>query len=302
MAGRTDEALDDLVGFFVNTLVMRTDLSGDPGFGQLLARVREASLAAFEHQDVPFERLVEVLAPERSMARHPLFQVMLTVQNNAAAALDLPGVRAEPGSAAGMSMARFDLDVRWRRCRVPAVTRRGCAGTVTGAADLFDAGTVEAVAGRLVRVLEAVAADPGLRVSQVDVLDGAEREQLVAGWNDTAVPVPAQMVPGLIAGQAARVPDAVAVVCGGECVSYRELDVRAGRLAGFLAGLGVGRESVVGLCLPRGTVMVTAVLAVWKAGAAYLPVDPDLPAGRIAFMLADAGAAAGGGGDRCGAG
>ena len=230
VAGRTDEALDDLVGFFVNTLVMRTDLAGDPAFGQLLARVREGSLAAFEHQDVPFERLVEELAPARSLARHPLFQVMLTVQNNTAAALDLPGVRAE-GMSPGAPMARFDLEVAVAEVFGAGGVPAGLRGAVTGAADLFDAGTVEVVAGRLVRVLEAVAADPGLRVSQVEVLEPAERHQLLAGWNDTAVDLPPGSVPELFGGQAARIPDAVAVACGGERGSYAELEARAGRLA-----------------------------------------------------------------------
>ena len=288
IAGRTDEALDDLVGFFINTLVIRMDLAGDPEFGEVLARVRETSLAAFEHQDVPFERLVEELAPARSLARHPLCQVMLTVQNIAAAALDLPGAGAREMSP-GALMARYDLDVSVAEVFGAGGVAAGLRGGVTGAADLFDRGSVELIAGRLVRVLAAVAADPGLRVSQVDVLEPAERDQLVAGWNDTAADVPPETVPELFAGQAARVPDAVAVTCGGELVSYAELAARAGRLAGYLQGLGVGPESVVGVYLPRGVDLIVALLAVLRAGGAYLPLDPAYPAERVSFMVADAG-------------
>ena len=241
VAGRTDEALDDLVGFFINTLVIRTDLAGDPEFGEVLARVRETSLAAFEHQDVPFERLVEELAPARSLARHPLCQVMLTVQNIAAAALDLPGSAREEMSP-GALMARYDLDVAVAEVFGAGGVAAGLRGGVTGAADLFDRGSVELIAGRLVRVLAAVAADPGLRVSQVDVLEPAERDQLVAGWNDTAADVPPETVPELFAGQAARVPDAVAVTCGGELVSLCGAGARAGRLAGYWRGWGWARS------------------------------------------------------------
>ncbi|MGH3403387.1 MAG: non-ribosomal peptide synthetase [Streptosporangiaceae bacterium] len=287
VAGRTDEALDDLVGFFVNTLVIRTDLAGDPGFGQVLARVRQASLAAFEHQDVPFERLVEELAPERSMARHPLFQLMLAVQNNAAAAVDLPGARAE-GASPGAAMVKFDLDVSVGEAFGAGGVPAGLRGSVIGTADLFDVGTVEVIAGRLVRVLEAVTADPGLKLSAIGVLDATERDQLLTGWNETASELPPETLPGLFAGQAARTPDAVAVTCGGEHITYAGLEARAGRLARYLAGLGAGPESIVGLCLPRGMPMIVALLAVLKAGAAYLPIDPDLPAARVAFMLADA--------------
>jgi amino acid adenylation domain-containing protein len=266
------------------------DLTGDPQFAEVLGRVREASLAGFEHQDVPFERLVEELAPARSLARHPLIQVMLTGQNTAPASLDLPGVDVQPVSD-DAPMARFDLDVSVGEVLRGDGSPAGLRGGITGAADLFDAGTVAVFAVRLVRVLGAVMADPGVRVSGVEVLDAGEREQLLAGWNDTAVGVAGVLVPGMIGAQAERVPDAVAVVCGGEHVSYAGLGVRAGRLAGYLRGLGAGRESVVGVCLPRGVEMVVAVLAVWRAGAAYLPVDPGLPAERIAFMLADAGVA-----------
>ncbi|MEU2340117.1 amino acid adenylation domain-containing protein, partial [Streptomyces sp. NPDC013172] len=290
IAGRTDEALDDLVGFFVNALVMRTDVSGDPTFADVLSRVRETSLAGFEHQDVPFERLVEELAPARSLSRHPLFQVMLTGQNNAQAILDLPGVSAH-GFDSDVQAARFDLDVSVGELFDAVGAPVGLRGVVTGSADLFDPETVAVIVGRLVRVLEAVVADPELRISGVDVLDAGERRRVLVEWNDTDVVVSGELVPDLIAAQAARVPDSRAVVCEGVEVSYAELEARANRLARYLIGLGVGAESVVGLCLPRGVDMVVALLAVWKAGGAYLPVDPEYPAERVAFMLADARAA-----------
>ncbi|MGW2176461.1 non-ribosomal peptide synthetase, partial [Streptomyces sp. NPDC001705] len=286
VAGRTDQALDDLVGFFVNTLVLRTDVSGDPTFGELLERVRETSLAALEHQEVPFERLVEVLAPDRSLARHPLFQVMLTLQNQGQARLDLPGLRVAPVSG-GLRVAKFDLDVSLGEVTDGEGRPVGLRGLVTGAADLFDAGTVDAVAERLVKVLSLVAADPRARVGQVQVLSEAERRQVVTDWNDTAVPKPETTLLALFEDQVLRDPSAVAVVYGDERVSYGELDERASRLAGVLAGRGVGPESVAAVMLERSVELVVTLLAVWKAGAAYLPVDPDHPSERLAFTLTD---------------
>ena len=289
VAGRTDAALDDLVGFFVNTLVLRTDISGDPPFTDLLARVRQYWLGALDHQDVPFERLVEVLAPERSLARHPLFQVMLAVQNNAPAVLDLPGVRAV-ALPATTGAARFDVRVSLAEARGGRGEPGGLAGAVTVAADVFGPAAAGVLGGRLARVLAAVAADPGIRPSQAPILTAAEREQLVAGWNDTAVAVPEATLPQLLAAQAAATPDAVAVCGDGQWVSYAELDGRAGRLARHLQEMGAGPEQVVAVAMERSPGLVTALLGVLKAGAAYLPVDPGYPAQRIAFMLADAGA------------
>ena len=288
VAGRTDEALDELVGFFVNTLVLRTDLTGDPSVTQLLDRVRESWLGALEHQDVPFERLVEVLAPDRSLARHPLFQISLTLQNvgtAAARAAGLPGVTAIPVPV-GQLQARIDLHVIAGEMTGADGRPVGLRGAVVAAAELFDEDTVRAIAVRLGRVLAAVAAGPQARLHQVAVLEAAERAQLLAGWNDTAAPVPAATVPELIAAQAARTPDAVAVVCGGAALSYGELDARAGRLARYLRQAGAGPESVVGLCLQRGPQMVTAIMGAWRAGAAYLPLDPGYPPARLAAMLA----------------
>ena len=289
VAGRTDEALDELVGFFVNTLVLRTDLTGNPSFDQLLGRVRESWLGAQEHQDVPFERLVEVLAPDRSLARHPLFQVMLTLQNTGTVAgreAGLPGITATPVPA-GLAQARFDLDIGVSEVTGPDGRPGGLRGTVTAAADLFDEDTARAMAVRLGRVLAAVAAGPQARLHQVAVLEAAERAQLVTGWNDTAAPVPAASVPELIAAQTAAAPDAVAVISGDVHLSYGELDARAARLAQVLASRGAGPESVVGLCLQRGAEMVAAIVGVWRAGAAYLPLDPAYPPARLAFLLAD---------------
>ncbi|MEU1290731.1 condensation domain-containing protein, partial [Kitasatospora sp. NPDC005856] len=286
VAGRTDEALNDLVGFFVNTLVMRTDLSGDPSFRQLLGRVRKTGLGAFGHQDVPFERLVEVLAPARSMARNPLFQVMLAVQNTARSAMDLAGVQAESFSS-GVSRSVFDLDMTVGEMFDAAGRPAGLRGTLTGSADLFDQSSVERIAARWVRVLETVLLDPEVRVSGVDVLGETERRRVLVEWNDTAFEVPVSTVPGVFAARVAGTPDAVAVVGNGVELTYRELDERANRLAHYLVVQGVGAESVVAVCMERGVELVVSLLAVLKAGAAYVPVDPQAPVERVAFMLAD---------------
>ncbi|MFD3591040.1 amino acid adenylation domain-containing protein, partial [Streptomyces sp. NPDC058683] len=285
VAGRTDQALDDLVGFFVNTLVLRTDVSGDPPFAELLSRVRETSLAALDHQEVPFERLVELLAPDRSLVRHPLFQVMLTVQNTAGAGLDLGDVRAVP-LAAGAMAARFDINVTLGEVTVDG-RPCGVRGSLTGSADLFDRLTLETIAERYVRVLTAVAADAQLRVHEVEVLSEGERERVVEGWNDTGVAGVPGVVPVRFGEQVARTPDALAVVCGEERVTYRELDDRASRLAGVLVERGVGLESVVGVMLERSVELLVALLAVWKAGGAYLPIDPEYPLERVELMLED---------------
>ncbi|MGW8776430.1 amino acid adenylation domain-containing protein, partial [Streptomyces sp. NPDC055794] len=285
VAGRTDQALDDLVGFFVNTLVLRTDVSGDPTFGELLGRVRETSLAALEHQEVPFERLVEVLAPDRSLARHPLFQVMLTLQNNADPSIELGGARAVPVPF-GQVASRFDMNLTLRETTIDG-RPGGLRGSVTGSVDLFDGASVGVFAERLVRVLSGVAGD--VRVGEVEVLSEGERGRVLAGWNESEVVGVSGVVPWLLGEQVARTPDAPAVVGVGESLSYGELDERASRLAGVLRGRGVGLESVVGVLLERSVDVVVALLAVWKAGGAYLPIDPEFPADRVAMMLEDAG-------------
>ena len=291
VAGRGDAALDELVGFFLNTLVLRTDLSGDPTFGELVSRVRDADLAAYAHQDLPFEHLVEALSPARTLARHPLYQVMLTFQlaQQDQAEWRLPGLRVSPeppGSETGT--ARVDLSITLAERRDASGAPSGIEGGILYSADLFDRGTAAALAGRLAGVLGQVAADPGLRVSQVQLLSPAERRQIVGGWNDTATKLPGLTLGELVSAQATRTPDAPAVICGDVTWSYQELDAASGRIAAHLAGLGAGPEQVVAIAVPRSAEMVAAVLGVAKTGAAYLPVDPEYPAERITFMLADA--------------
>ncbi|WP_447038502.1 amino acid adenylation domain-containing protein [Streptomyces sp. DSM 118878] len=288
VAGRTDEALDELIGFFVNTLVLRTDVSGDPSFVELLGRVRELDLAAFAHQDVPFERVVEAVRPERSAARHPLFQVMLALQNNAEGSLSLPGLDITPEPVRRSGVA-FDLSFELAERRTEDGSPDGVEGVVEYSADLFDRGTVEALVGRFVRVLESVVAAPEARVGTVEVLSGAERELLSGGWNGSGDAGVAPATFGaLFEAQVVRSPGAVALVCGEVHISYAELNARVNRLARVLIGRGVGPEGFVAVALPRSVDLVVALLAVVKAGAAYLPVDPDYPAERIAYMLRDA--------------
>ncbi|MEU9305140.1 amino acid adenylation domain-containing protein, partial [Streptomyces sp. NPDC048269] len=287
IAGRTDEALDDLVGFFVNTLVLRTDVSGDPTFRELVARVRETDLAAYANQDVPFERLVEVLNPARSLARHPLFQVMLAFQNNAAAALDLDGLRITPSNV-GLDAAKFDLSFQLSEQFAEDGSPAGVAAGLEYAVDLFDRSTAERIAGRFVRLLEAVAADPDLPITAVDLLTEAERWQVTKEWTGAPAGVAPVTFAELFETQAARTPDAVAVVSPDVELTYAELDARSNRLARALVERGVGPEKIVALVLPRSVDIVVSQLAVLKAGGAYLPVDPDYPADRIAYMLEDA--------------
>ncbi|MER5772504.1 amino acid adenylation domain-containing protein, partial [Streptomyces sp. NPDC001985] len=288
-AGRAQAALDGLAGLFVNTVVLRADLSGDPTFSELLARVRETDLAAYAHQDVPFERLVEVLNPERSLSRNPLFQVMLALETSLWDRWELPGLGVDRLESAAEA-ARFDLSVDLVEERDAEGAPAGIGGGILYAADLFDEETVRGLARRLGRVLEQVAADPDVRLSRISVLEETERAQVVTEWNDTGRVVAADTVLALFAAQAVRIPDVAAVRCGSVVLSYGELEARANRLARYLTGLGVGRECVVGLCLPRGVEMVVALLAVWKAGGAYVPLDPEHPEDRLAYMISDSGA------------
>ena len=293
VAGRVDEAVDGVVGFFVNSVVVRADVSGDPSFDRVLGRVREVGLDALAHQDVPFERLVEELAPERSLARHPLFQVMLTLQNNTRSALNLPGVRAEALAQAHRS-ARFDLDLSIGETFAEdgSGAPAGLRGVLIGSADLFDAGTVKLLADRYVRLLDALSADPTAPISQAPVLTDAERTRLLVDWNDTATTTPVALLPDLLAAQAARTPTRIALAYeAGDAsheATYADLDVAANRLARLLIACGARPETTVAVLAGRGRELVVALLAVLKTGAAYLPIDPDFPADRIAYTLADA--------------
>jgi non-ribosomal peptide synthetase component F len=286
IAGRTDQALEELVGFFVNTLVLRTDVSGDPTFAELVERVREADLAAYAHQDVPFERLVEVLNPARSMARHPLFQVLLAFQNTGDATLDLEGLRVGPQPLT-LHAAKFDLSFQLGETFDADGAEAGIEGSLEYATDLFDPGTARSLTERLVRLLDAVSADPGARIGAVDLTSEPELREL-ARWNDTALDVSVLTLPALFEAQARYAPDAPAVVAGEVELSYAQVNARANRLARYLVERGAGPESVVALVLPRSVDIVVAQLAVVKAGGAYLPVDPDYPEDRISYMLADA--------------
>ncbi|MFI6785384.1 condensation domain-containing protein, partial [Micromonospora sp. NPDC050276] len=274
VAGRTDDALNDLVGFFVNSLVVRVRVAG--AFADVVHQVRSTTLDAMSHQDVPFERIVEDLAPARSLARHPLFQVMLGMQNTATPTLDLPGVEASL-LPTGSAPAKFDLDLSFTE-----LPGGGMRGRITYAADLFDAEAVQGLADRLVHLLDRAIDRPDLPIANLDILTADERHRILVGWNDTSRSYAPATLPGLFEAQAAATPDAPAV----DAVTYRELSDRVSRLAGVLATRGVGPETRVAVVLPRSVDLIVVLLAVMRAGGAYVPVDPDYPADRIAFVIA----------------
>ncbi|MFJ4873285.1 amino acid adenylation domain-containing protein [Streptomyces sp. NPDC088757] len=287
-AARPDSALDDLVGFFVNPVVLRTDTSGDPSFTELLGRVRTAALGAYAHQDVPFDRVVERLRPERSAARHPLFQVVLSYQDFEARP-ELSGlrVRREP---VDLGVAKFDLTFNLVEHRSGAGAHAGIDGDLEYDVALYDRATAESVVRRLIALLEAAVADPDAPVGAHDLLDAGERA-LLDGWNDTARPVPPGGLAEQLAARAARTPDAVAVVADdGRELTYAELDRRSGRLAHRLAAAGVGPETAVAVLQQRSADLVVSLLAVVRAGGFYVPLNTRYPASRMGLITADVGA------------
>ena len=297
IGGRHDPALDDLVGLFVNTLVLRVDLAGNPTVGDLLTQVQQRSVAAYEHQDVPFELLLERLQPTRNLSHHPLVQVMFAWENFAndpAAGFGLADLQV---SALPLEThtARMDLTFSLAERFTDSGEPAGISGTVEFRTDVFDAESIRALVDRFERVLVAVTADPAQRVSSVDVLDAVEHARLDQISNrelssrPTAAPV---SIPQSFAAQVTATPAAVAVSSQGRAMTYRELDDASNRLAHYLIDRGARQGECVGLLLPRSAEAIIAILAVLKSGAAYLPIDPALPVARVGFMLTDAAPAA----------
>jgi len=281
IAGRSRPELEGLIGFFVNTLVLRMDVSGQPSFRELLLRVKETALEAYAHQDVPFERLVEELRPERDLGRNPLFQVMFVLQNAPRQDLALPGLRVTPLEIE-RNAAQFDVSLHLRP------RPEGLVGFFEYATDLFEAGTIERMAGHFVRLLTGVVTDPACRITELPLLTEGELSRL-AEWNATAQSYPAVCVQDLIWERGCQVSERVAVECGGRRLSYGELLERAEALARHLRGLGVGPGERVGIYLERSLELVVSVLGVLRAGGAYVPLDPGYPRERLEYMVEDSG-------------
>ena len=282
IANRTRKETEPLIGFFVNTLVIRVDLSGEPTFLDVLARVREASLGAYAHQEVPFERLVAELEANRDLSRHPLFQVLFVLQNAPERSLALPELTLRPVDVE-TEIAKFDLSLSI------AEEPEGFACGIEYNVDLFDRATVERLLGHFEAVLRAVTTEPRARVPSLALLTDAERRHLLLECNDTRRVHPDDAcIHQLFERQVARTPNAVALQAGEVAITYAELDGRANRLARHLRARGVGVESLVGVCLERSVDMVVALLAILKAGGAYVPLDPDYPRDRLRVIADDA--------------
>ncbi|HLM46854.1 MAG TPA: condensation domain-containing protein, partial [Myxococcaceae bacterium] len=283
VAGRTRKEVEELIGFFVNTLVLRTDVGGDPSFREVLGRVREGTLEAYEHQEVPFERVVEALRPERTPSHSPLFQVMFALQNGDAGGDGLPGldvawIDAEPDTA------KFDLSLGL------TATSRGLQGGIDFSRDLFEASTIRRMLGHLERVLEQVAMNSDVPLSGLELMGEAERACVLEAWNPAAVEGPWRCVHELFQEQAARTPEAVALVNADGTVTFAELDRSSSRLSRRLRAHGVAPEAVVAVLMEHSPLLVEALLAILKAGGVYLPLDPDIPTERLEHMLRDSGA------------
>ncbi|MFF6888103.1 amino acid adenylation domain-containing protein, partial [Streptomyces sp. NPDC012421] len=291
IAGRVDASLEDLVGVFVNTVVLRTDTSGTPTFRELLERVRTADVAAYAHQDIPFESLVDALNPDRSLSRHPLFQVMLSYQNtfrqDGMDALGrIPGIAAELLDT-DTGGAEFDLSIDLGERFAPDGAPAGMDGGIRYSSDLYDPDTAMTLVERLLRILEAAVADPDRSLRALEILDAGERRRALVEWNATDRPVPDATWPELFTAQARRTPSRPAVEYRGAELDYAELESRSNRLARRLIALGAGPETFVALAVPRSLDLAVAVLGILKSGAAYVPLDPEYPRERFRQVLAD---------------
>lgn len=273
---------EGVVGFFANTLVLRTDLSGDPSFMEVLARVREVALGAYGHQDLPFEHLVRELRPERTLSHTSLFQHMFVFQNTPGCELALDGVSTVEFPLEH-DTAMFDITLTMSEAGDVVV------GTLEYSADLYDRATAERMVGHFQNLLEAIVDDPQRPIGELDLMSDDERQKVLVEWNDTRTPFPDRCIHELFEDQVAAHPHAIALTAGDVSLTYKELDERANRLARHLRSLGVGPEARVGICLHRSGNAVVALLATLKAGGAYLPLDPEYPPARLAFMVDDGG-------------
>ncbi len=296
IANRNRSEIEQLIGFFVNTLVLRTDLSGNPTFDELLGRVREVTLGAYAHQDLPFEKLVEELHPERSLGRHPLFQVMFGFQNAPMEALELPGLTLSPLTI-DFKTTRFDLEfLLWEASEdfrslwgEQWEHSQGIRGMVVYNTDLFDEATITRMLGHFKTLLESIVANPQTRIANIPLLLHTERHQLLVEWNDTGADYPQnKCIHQLFEEQVEQTPDATAVIFDGKELTYQELNSHSNKLAHHFQKLGVSSEVLVGICMERSVEMIVGLLGILKAGGAYVPLDPSYPQERLNFMLEDA--------------
>jgi len=305
IANRNRSEIEPLIGFFVNSLVLRTDLSGNPTFRELLSRVKEVALGAYAHQDVPFEKLVEELHPERKLNQNPLFQVVFALQNAPMEPLELPGLILHPQQI-DVGTTRFDLEFHlWGRNSSEATARshnnglwvdssEGISGLIVYSTDLFDEATITRMLGHFQTLLENIVANPEAKITQLPILTQAEQHQLLIEWNNTQVDYPKKLcIHQLFEKQVEQTPDAIALVVEtlhttSLQITYGELNTRSNQLAHYLKKLGVGSEVLVGICLDRSVEMIVGMLGILKAGGAYVPLDPNYPQERLSFMLDDA--------------
>lgn len=281
IANRNRSEIEGLIGCFVNTLVLRTRLSENPSFRQLLQQVQQVALAAYAHQDFPFEQLVEELQVERDLSRHPLFQVMFILQNAPSPALKLPGLNLSPFKVENKT-ATFDLTLSMTD------THEGLRGAWEYSSDLFERVIIERMSGHFQQLLAGIVANPDQALSDLPLLSAAERQQLLITWNPAPSDAPDQGIHQRFEAQVHQTPDAIAVVVADQHLTYRILDQRANQLAHFLQRLGVGPEVRVGLCMERSLDLIVGLLGILKAGGAYVPLDPAYPPERLSFMLTDA--------------
>jgi amino acid adenylation domain-containing protein len=292
IANRNRSEIEGLIGFFVNSLVLRTDLSGNPNFRELLSRVKEVALAAYAHQDLPFEKLVEELHPERNLNQNPLFQVAFALQNAPMSALELPGLTLSPWQF-DTKTTRFDLEFHlWEQESNNGFwvdSSGGISGFVIYSTDLFDDATITRMLGHFQILLEGIVANPEQRIANLPLLSESELHQLFVEWNNTQVGYPQdKCIHQLFESIVEKNPDAIALVFGDQQLSYQELNVHSNKLAHYLKKSGVTAEVLVGLCVERSFDMIIGMLGILKAGGAYLPLDPTYPPERLKFMLADA--------------